>query len=252
MYSVLKSTVKVILPHRLLKKYENPIRQILALFYRGSRYQCNICETKIRQFINGKSNDLICPRCGSLPRTRGLWNIIKDRIKEQTILHFSPPQALQDIIRSTAQAKRYITTDYSGEFDSESQLDIENIDLEDEEIDLIICYHVLEHVDDDIKALKELYRILKASGQCYIQTPFKEGSIYENPSITEPAERLKHFGQKDHVRIYSPQGLVQRLRDVGFATEIMVINNDPTNHNGLKTKDIILIATKDGGSQDQQ
>ena len=37
--------------------------------------------------------------------------------------------------------------------------------------DFILCNHVLEHVPNDYKALKELYRILKHSGLAIITVP---------------------------------------------------------------------------------
>lgn len=82
--------------------------------------------------------------------------------------------------------------------------------------DLIICYHILEHIEDDKKAMEELYRVLKPNGTCVIQTLFKEGEIYEDFSKKTERERLEAFGQEDHVRIYSVDGLRKRLNENGF------------------------------------
>ncbi len=90
------------------------------------------------------------------------------------------------------------------------------IPLGNNAFDLIICYHILEHIENDSQAMIELQRVLKPNGSCIIQTPFKEGDIYEDFSIKSPDERLKAFGQKDHVRIYSVEGLQQRLKENGF------------------------------------
>ena len=69
----------------------------------------------------------------------------------------------------------YITTDYADEFEAMKCLNIEAIDEPDNQYDIIICYHVLEHIQNDIKAMDELKRITKPGGICIIQTPFKKG-----------------------------------------------------------------------------
>jgi hypothetical protein len=92
--------------------------------------------------------------------------------------------------------------------------------------------------------MKELYRVLKNKGICIIQTPFQEGEIYENPSIKTEDGRLQHFGQKDHVRIYSAKGLEERLSNCGFQVNIREYKEDFNNKYGFKNKETILICTK--------
>ena len=244
MYEIIKQIIKKTLPEKFVKKQTKHLRYLYGLTFRGNKYQCNICEVKLRKFIRLASNDLMCPNCGSLPRTRGLWNILKNEINNKTILHFSPSPPLKSLIEHKANPESYITTDYEDEFESDMKLNIEKIDLQSESIDIIICYHILEHVEHDFKALSELNRILKQDGTCYVQTPFKEGSIYEDPTIIDPAERLIHFGQKDHLRIYSPEGLKHRMNKSGFKTEIIEIENEENNYYGLKNTDIIIKGEK--------
>jgi 2-polyprenyl-3-methyl-5-hydroxy-6-metoxy-1,4-benzoquinol methylase len=74
---------------------------------------------------------------------------------------------------------KYITSDYAGEFKDSKRLNIESIDEHNNKYDLVICYHILEHIQHDLKAMKELYRIIKPKGECFIQTSFKTGKIYE-------------------------------------------------------------------------
>ena len=92
--------------------------------------------------------------------------------------------------------------------------------------------------------MSELFRILKPGGKGYIQTPFKEGAIYENPDITTPEDRLEHFGQDDHVRIYSAEGLIERLQSVGFYTELLSFKEEENNHYGFQTTEKIIVVTK--------
>jgi SAM-dependent methyltransferase len=141
------------------------------------------------------------------------------------VLHFSPPSALSRCLRG-ASLSEYVTTDFEDEFVADEQYDITNIDRSDNSFDLIICYHVLEHIPDDRAAMRELYRVLAPGGLCLIQTPFREGEIYEDGTITDAAGRLAAFGQEDHVRVYSVAGLVGRLETAGFSVDARQYSGD--------------------------
>ena len=244
MYKTLKSIFKKIIPQRLLVKNEQLIREGTYLLYRGDKYLCNICTARLSKFVQLDTGDLLCPRCGSLPRTRRLWTIIEPLLVNQPkILHFSPSRTLYRKLKSFKDLN-YLSTDYEDEFLADKKLDICNTTLPSNSFDLIICFHILEHIDEDLKAMDELLRILKSGGQCLIQTPFKEGDIYENPSIQTPEDRLKHFGQRDHVRIYSVKGLKARLQSVGFQVDVQLFENDSTNKSGFKDKEAMLLCKK--------
>jgi len=92
--------------------------------------------------------------------------------------------------------------------------------------------------------MKELYRVLRKNGTCIIQTPFKDGKIYENPSLKTEEERLKYFGQKDHVRIYSVSGLKERLSNCGFEVDVRKFIEDINNYTGFVENETILICHK--------
>jgi len=82
------------------------------------------------------------------------------------ILHFAP----EPVFYKLFQPFEYLTADLEL-VDVDIQLDIQNIDYESDSFDLILCNHVLEHIANDYKALKELYRILKHSGIAIITVP---------------------------------------------------------------------------------
>lgn len=243
MYEIAKKLAKTIIPNSLLNN-NSTVRSIVSMVYRGRAYQCNLCGIGLRKFVILNRGDLLCPNCGSLPRTRGLWKLISDKLENKTVLHFSPSSAIKQAIVKHGKASNYITTDFEDEFEAEHRFDIENLSLEDKSIDIIICYHILEHITNDTRAMNELFRVLKEDGSCYVQTPFKEGDIYEDDKIRTAEERLQHFGQRDHVRIYSVDGLNRRLSKVGFKTQIINSQNKPSNYNGLKTTDVTLIGNK--------
>ncbi len=239
MYEQLKNLI----PKSFIKKNEKFLRKLIATFYAGNPYQCNICDFQMSRFITLKNTDQICPKCGSIGRNRKLWNLIENELSDKTVLHFSPSPSVQEKIQAS-NVGTYITTDYAGEFNATKNLNIEAIDEPDHTYDLIICYHILEHVVNDLQAMSELYRISKPGGKCIIQTPFTEGEIYEDASIQTEEDRLKHFGQEDHVRIYSVKGLRQRLESVGFSTTPLYSDAQENNVNGFKKGEQIIWAHK--------
>jgi SAM-dependent methyltransferase len=242
MYNGLKKTIHSILPKKILFKIEPSLRFLWSLSYRGSKYLCPICKTKLREWIDLSQQDKICPNCGSLSRDRRLWQLIEDNyfINDIKILDFSPSRSLYR--KWKEQNVTYKATDLSGDFISDNQYDITAIPEEDNSFDLIVCYHILEHVNDDLSAMKELHRILKPTGTLLIQTPFKDGKIYEDYTITSAKERLNHFGQEDHVRIYSVEGLKKRLTQTGFEVVIKVFDGEGSY--GLTKNEIVFILKK--------
>ena len=246
MYQAVKKIVKVIVPKSLLQKNETWFRAMHAsVFYRGKQQHCNICEHHFSRFIILENGDKLCPFCGSISRNRLLWMILSTQIKlKGRVLHFSPSRPLFRKLKKKAGID-YISTDFENEFLADKKLDITNVDEASESFDSIICYHVLEHIADDIQAMRELYRILKKGGFAIIQTPFKEGDIYENDAIVSAKDRLAHFGQADHVRIYSADGLMKRLQSVGFQVDIKVFENiEGADKLGLKAKETVLLCQK--------
>lgn len=132
------------------------------------------------------------------------------------MLHIAPERCFMDRFESM-KSLDYLTADIESPL-AKIKMDIHNIPLKDNSIDVIFCNHVLEHVDDDIKALKEIKRVLKPLGWAILQIPFfypLREKTYENKKITDPKEREKAFGQNDHVRLYG-EDYGDRLSSVGF------------------------------------
>jgi SAM-dependent methyltransferase len=245
MYSLIKKTINSFVPWKFMIKHELRLRYLFYQLYRGKNYYCNICHASLRTFIQLKDGEKLCPRCGSLSRNRRLWELLQEEFLKpgMNVLDFSPSRNLFRVLKAE-QHISYTSSDYSGEFLADRNYSIVDIDRPDNEFDLIICYHILEHIEEDMKAMSELYRILKPGGVCMIQTPFKEGTVYENPAIYMPEDRLKHFGQADHVRIYSVDGLTTRLRSAGFMVEAKEFIEHEINKLGLKMRECILVGRK--------
>lgn len=246
MYSFIKKTLKSIIPKQFLFKNELRFRYFYGVLYSGKKHRCNICKKQLKSFIKLDNEDLLCPFCGSLSRNRRLWKLLNDnKMLRGNILHFSPSRNLYRTLKANSEVN-YFSSDFENEFLADYKFDITNIKENDETFDTIICYHILEHITDDQKAMSELYRVLKSNGKVYIQTPFKTGNIYEDDRITTPEDRLKHFGQEDHVRVYSVEGLINRLKKASFGVEQKLFKeeNEAGFYLGLKTSETVLIAKK--------
>jgi len=154
------------------------------------------------------------------------------------------------LYRTLKNAKHcnYFSSDFEDEFLADYKFDITNIKQENNKFDTIICYHILEHIVDDFKTFEELHRILKSTGKLYIQTPFKEGDIYEDFSITEAKDRMSHFGQNNHVRIYSVEGLQKRLESKGFVVNVNTFktNTNQDSYFGFISPEIVFVALIQG------
>jgi SAM-dependent methyltransferase len=199
------------------------VMQLIALFYRGNKVACPVCDGHFRKFLpygyyRSRENAL-CPRCFSLERHRLLWIFLQQNTnffkKPQKVLHIAPEQCFHKRFRALKHLN-YVTADLESPL-ADIKLDVQHMPFADKEFDVVICNHVLEHVPDDQLAIKEVFRVLKSGGYAILQVPivFSMESTYEDPSITDPAGRLKHFKQKDHYRIYGSDFL-NRITGAGF------------------------------------
>lgn len=185
----------------------------------------------------------LCPSCGSYERHRllALSNKKHNFFQGKDVLHFAPETVVEKLVKS--KATNYITADIV-ESRANRVLNIEKIDEIDNTWDLIICSHVLEHVDDE-KALSELYRILRNNGILIVMVPIVEGwgLTYENEDIHTGSAREEHFGQSDHVRYYGSD-IRDRILSHGFViTEDTAYGEDVVKY-GLLRGDKVFICKK--------
>lgn len=200
--------------------------RVVSIFYIGNSVECPVCESKFRKFLpygrKSRSNAL-CPKCLALERHRLIWLFLKSKTDFFTaplkMLHIAPELCFMDRFESLENLE-YITADIESPL-AKVKMDIHEIPFEENSFDVIFCNHVLEHVDSDIKALQEMKRVLRPGGWAILQVPFffpLNDETIEDPSITDPKERERLFGQDDHVRLYG-KDYNARLASVGFKVE---------------------------------
>lgn len=213
------------IPRPWLIRFSGLFSMLILPFYHGTRYQCPICENKFRKLLpygNQGSANRLCPSCLSLERHRLLWCYLKERTSFFTeplkVLHVAPEQSFIKRFRALRNLT-YTTADLVSPL-ADVRMDIQHMPMPDESYDVVLCNHVLEHVDSDHQAIREIYRVLKPGGWAITQVPVDWTRNYtkEDPSITSPADREKHFGQYDHVR-YHGTDFPERLRNGGFEVD---------------------------------
>jgi len=188
--------------------------------------------------------DARCPKCGSAERYRlfALWLDRHGRaLSTARVLHFAPETGLAKLLK--ARVGKYQSADITpGK--AEIVRNIEAIEEPDASFDCVVCSHVLEHVDDK-KALNEVYRVLKPGGVALIMLPVIEGwsATYENKAVVTPEERVRHYGQSDHVRYYGAD-VRDRIRAAGFKLDEFTAEGEDVLTYGLARGEKVFVATK--------
>jgi SAM-dependent methyltransferase len=183
---------------------------------------CPCCGTWQTSFRDLVMTDRQCRVCRSLERHRLISLLFALRPfllrPGATVLHIAPERMLGAQLK--ASASRYVSGDLHGEFGPE-RLDVLELPFDRDAFDIVVCNHVLEHVPDDARAMRELRRVLRPGGWAMLLVPdVREPSTAESPEVTDPDERLRLYGQADHVRRYGWDYL-DRLCDAGFETEVI-------------------------------
>lgn len=200
--------------YRSLKFLSRSIRGAFGKFPR----ECSLCgyEGNFLGYGYPYVCDIYCPKCGSLERHRllAIADAEKDFFKNKDVLHFAPETPIRRLIEGR-QPLSYTTADlFASGVDRKEN--IEALTITDKSYDVIVCLHVLEHVDDRA-AISELYRVLRPNGLLIAMFPIVEGwdETFEDPAKSSTADRLLYFGQHDHAR-YFGRDARQRLSAPGF------------------------------------
>jgi SAM-dependent methyltransferase len=221
----------------------------------GDEVECCFCEWSGRQFRPaglGNTPNRKCPRCGSLERYRTLYFFLQQRTtfftQPTTVLEAGPKACFTDLCRSLPNI-RHLGVGLDGAVSVRT--DLTALALTSESIDVVICFHVLEHIRDDAGALAELWRVLRPAGRAIVQVPVRGERTFEDPHA-DPRDYERLFGQSDHVRWYGLD-LVQRLGAAGFDVELERplewLDEELVRRHALRGDDRLLFVARKRGAQ---
>lgn len=223
MKSIISFVIRYI-PRKYLQLVSHFFLRLLALFYKGNSVECNVCGHTFRKFLpygRKARENALCPNCLALERHRLMWLFLQNETafftKKMKVLHIAPELCFLDRMKKLPNLE-YITADLESPL-AQIKMDVHQIPFEENSFDVVFCNHVLEHVDDDILACSEINRVLNNNGWGIIQSPVYDlEKTIEDKSITNPAERERLFGQRDHVRKYG-KDYAKRLSLSGLQVE---------------------------------
>ena len=225
-------------PRGVLQRLAGWMMPVAGMFYafgRGRRggdkgVECPLCGARYRRFmpygyVEVRKNAL-CPRCLSLERHRLLWLWLNREGKlaemvagNRKFLHIAPEVCLSKKFEKILPLENYITADLESPL-AKVKMDVQNIPFADDTFDVVFCNHVLEHVEGDRLAMREMWRVMRPGGWGVMLSPVDEtrAETFEDDTITDPAERTRIFGQYDHRRIYG-MDYARRLQETGWKVE---------------------------------
>ncbi len=210
-------------PRKYLQLVSHHGLRVAALFYRGNNVECPVCHSTFRKFLpygRESRDNALCPNCLALERHRLIWLYLERKTdfftRKNKMLHIAPELSFMDRFEGLPNLD-YITGDIESPL-AKVKMDIHDIPFEENTFDVIFCNHVLEHVEDDLLAMREMLRVLKPGGWAILQVPFfypLKDSTYEDKSIISQSDREREFGQDDHVRMFG-KDYGNRLASQGF------------------------------------
>ena len=112
------------------------------------------------------------------------------------LLHVAPETVFFKFLKKQKNLDYYPADKFPSVYpQGTNYIDLLEINFPDNTFDAIICNHVFQYIDDDKKAMTELYRVLKPGGWAIMQVPInkKLPRTYEDASITDPKEEKKHL-----------------------------------------------------------
>ena len=204
------SLVTRLIPRHYLHHVSHFFLKIFSLFMRGNQFEDPINGYTYRKLLPyGRlrpRENALAPDSISLERHRLIWLYLKEKTNffsdNLKFLHIAPEYCFIKLFKNQKNLD-YTTADLNSPW-ADVKMDVHDIPFEDNSFDVIMCNHVLEHVQDDRKVMKEFYRVIKKGGWGIFQVPIdiNREKTFDDPSITDPKEREKHYWQDDHVRLY--------------------------------------------------
>lgn len=242
-------------PRRHIQRVAHLAVPVMGLAYAGRGRQCPVCGCRVRKFMPygyvESREDALCPRCLSLERHRLMWLFLQretDLFKTTPrLLHVAPERCFIKKFEKLL-GENYVTADLESPL-AKVKMDIHDIPFPDGSFDVVFCNHLLEHVEDDRRAMREICRVMRPGGWGIVLCPVNpaRATTYEDPSITTPEGRREAFGQPDHLREYG-RDYADRLAEAGFEVDsrdyIERFSPEEAARYGLRPETIYMVRKK--------
>lgn len=202
-----------------------PVKELLAkarsAVYRGKNRECPCCGRTFKLFMYSPFMAARCPGCLSIERYRLLCKYLAEGTdfgsRKIKLLDVAPAWCFQEFCRSYPNV-HYLSIDIASPL-AMRKMDLTALEFDDDSFDCIICYHVLEHIDDDAKAMEEILRVLKPDGWAVIQVPIHvQETVQRHELSEEEADEILKF--PDHRRAYG-KDFKDLLEQAGFKVEVV-------------------------------
>ena len=252
MKSIISFVIRYV-PRPLLQRISPFVMKVFAQMNSGKDVTCPVCKHSYKKFLPygriARANAL-CPNCLSLERHRLMWLFLQEKTDFFTaplrVLHVAPEHCFIERFEGLKNLD-YITADIESPL-AKVKMDVHEIPFPENSFDVVFCNHVLEHVEDDIRACAEFNRVLKPDGWGILQSPvYPIKKTLEDNTITDPAERERIFGQRDHVRKFG-KDYAERLRKSGIKIEenqfVKEISSEVVKQNALPREEVIFVCRK--------
>ena len=214
-------------PRTVLQRGAHLALQSVAWSYAGDVLEDPIVGKSYRKMlpygrVRSRPNAL-APHSLSLERHRAVWAFLQRKTSffeaPLRMLHLAPEYCYLTRFKNQTNLD-YVTADLNSPW-ADHHFDCHDIPFEDESFDVVMANHLLEHVEDDRKVLREFHRVMKRGGWGVLQVPinYNEENTAEDPNVTDPMERERLYWQQDHVRLYGHKDYPARLREAGFDVE---------------------------------
>lgn len=232
------SSVRELLGSPRLAPVKTAILDVRGLLFAGRRYRCPCCGASLRGFVTRwgflrVTADGYCPRCNAKARHRRIW-LYLDREMPAIgvgcrILEIAPWPALAAALRRRPGVE-YVGVDLRHAGPHVTVVgDGVALPFRSGSFDVVLCVHVLEHIDDDRSAIAALFDVVRPGGCAVVSVPLRlDRPTHEDPSVTDPDERARVFGERSHVRYYG-RDLADRLSEAGFDVDLDLATDVPAD-----------------------